>query len=180
MTTAMLTRTRFGGEPKTVRFINEGDRVRISFAYHPDAVQACRILRGRRYHPESKTWTIPTPSTAEKLEDIARIFGGFTVKVEGDPLPTMAHAEAMPTTATCALCGATEVPRHGRNWWQTNQHRAGEIYDRKRAYGGSVQDRCKGEDTFLRDLRNAKLARAGVGLRLETDSEVAERAGRSE
>ncbi len=42
-----------------ISLIREGGRVRLDFEYAPARVSAVKAVKGARYHPEDKSWTIP-------------------------------------------------------------------------------------------------------------------------
>ena len=42
-----------------ISLLREGARVRLDFEYSPARVAAVKAIRGARYHPDDKSWTIP-------------------------------------------------------------------------------------------------------------------------
>ena len=42
-----------------ISFLREGARVRLDFEYSPARVAAVKAIKGARYHPDDKSWTIP-------------------------------------------------------------------------------------------------------------------------
>ena len=43
----------------SVSFMRHGDRVIVDFSYRPERVKAIKGIRGARFNPEEKSWTIP-------------------------------------------------------------------------------------------------------------------------
>lgn len=46
----------------TISILREGARARLDFEYSPTRVAAVKAIKGAKYHPEDKSWTIPFES----------------------------------------------------------------------------------------------------------------------
>ncbi|RLG32272.1 hypothetical protein DRN97_07750 [Methanosarcinales archaeon] len=58
-----------GGE-EMIEVRKDGERIKISFPYNPDYITKIKILKGYRWHPEKKYWSIPS----SELEILISVF----------------------------------------------------------------------------------------------------------
>lgn len=58
----------------------ESGGIRASFAYNPIFVEKVKIIKGHKWHPESKHWSFP--NTNGTLEKILKVFGGEKIHID--------------------------------------------------------------------------------------------------
>ena len=183
MTTATITRTRFGGESTVLFTCTDGEVIHIH-CNEPNMIELASRLPQTRYDCATRTWTVPVPDTEDAFANLVLMVTGLGYEYDygidvAEAVASRAarfapKSKSTPSVRECSACRATDVPTHKDNYWRLRVHRAGEPYSEKRAYAGK-SGRCGvAADTFLTDLRNAGLAMAGDGMRLMTDAEIRE------
>jgi len=66
-----------GGE-EMIKVRKSGGMIEISFPYNPDYITKIKILKGYRWHPEKKYWSIPS----SELEILISVFNGEKLDID--------------------------------------------------------------------------------------------------
>ena len=63
-----------------IRFIRDGERIKICFPYNPDCISKIKAIEGYRWHPEEKCWSVPHFDGV--IEKVLSIFSEEEVEID--------------------------------------------------------------------------------------------------
>ena len=63
-----------------IRVIRDGERITVSFSYNPDYITEIKTIKGSRWHPEKKYWSVPHSDGV--IEKVLSIFSEEEVEID--------------------------------------------------------------------------------------------------
>jgi integron integrase len=94
----------------------EAGRLKIVLPYHPNRVATIKRVKGCRWHPEGRYWTVPR--TDEAVSHLLTLFAGEPVEVDFSLRPAMAfdHREPLPAVPRPELLDRVRVALRTRHY----------------------------------------------------------------